>query len=117
ERARAKEKGEKLREEPPRIPPTLKTALKQFYEHYEEEFHHRRHSLGETGVAQLGLEDTPPVFIVVCNNTSVSKEVFKYLAGYEVPNGDPSHPAQVVTGAYELLSNYDPGTLKPKSKP
>ncbi|MBI4024169.1 MAG: DEAD/DEAH box helicase family protein [Verrucomicrobia bacterium] len=117
ERARAKEKGEKLIEAPPRLPETLKTALAQFYEHYEGEYRERRHSLGSTGAAQLGLEDSPPVFIVVCNNTSVSKEVFKYLAGYEVPNGDDSHPAQVTPGVYDLFSNYDAATLKPKAKP
>jgi len=117
ERARAKEKGEEIREEPPRLPPTLKTALAQFYKHYEEEYRERSHSLGESGAVQLGLEDTPPVFIVVCNNTSVSKEVFKYLAGYEIPNGDPAHPSQVVTGAYELFSNYDHATLRPRSEP
>ena len=36
---------------------------------------------------------TPPVFIVVCNNTNVSKAVFDYVAGYETehqhPDGEP----------------------------
>ena len=45
---------------------------------------------------QLLFEDSPPVFIVVCNNTSVSKEVYKYLAGYEIPSEDESEPPQIV---------------------
>ena len=66
---------------------------------------------------QLLFEDSPPVFIVVCNNTSVSKEVYKYLAGYEIPSEDESAPPQVVPGMYELFSNYDPATSQPRRKP
>ncbi len=117
QKARAKAEGKELVEEPPRLPETLKTALAQFYEHYEGEFRSRRHSAAATRTDQLSLDDSPPVFIVVCNNTSVSKEVYKYLAGYEIPSADESEPPQVVAGAYELLSSYDFGTLKPRHKP
>jgi type III restriction enzyme len=61
----------------------VKTAFEQFYKHYEEDFKTRRHSNRGRATDQLEMEDSPPVFIVVCNNTSVSKEVFKYIAGYE----------------------------------
>jgi type III restriction enzyme len=116
-KARAKAEGKKLIEEPPRLPEILQAALKQFYEHYEEEFRNRRHSAGASRTDQLSFEDSPPVFIVVCNNTSVSKEVYKYLAGYEIPSEDESDPPQVVPGMYELFSNYEPATHQPRRKP
>jgi type III restriction enzyme len=116
-KARAKAEGKKLVEEPPRLPETLQAALKQFYEHYEEEYHDRRHSAMASGSDQLLLEDSPPVFIVVCNNTSVSKEVYKYLAGYEIPAEEESEPPQVVAGRFDLFSNYDPSTNQPRRKP
>ncbi len=116
-KARAKAEGKAFIEEPPRLPPTLQAALKQFYEHYREEYENRRYSATATGSNQLLLEDSPPVFIVVCNNTSVSKEVYKHLAGYEIPSEDESQPLQTVAGVFELFSNYDPATGKPRTKP
>jgi type III restriction enzyme len=108
QRARAVEKGAPLREAPPRIPDTLQAALDQFYRHYDADF--RRGG-------QLAFETTPPVFIVVCNNTSVSKEVFKFIAGYEQPAADDTTPADVVEGRYDLFSNYDKQTRKPLARP
>jgi type III restriction enzyme len=116
-RAQARAKGEALKEEPPRLPDIVQAAFKQFYAHYEEEYHDRRHSSKARGTAQLELDDTPPVFIVVCNNTSVSKEVYKFIAGYERTAGSEAEPPQVVCGAYELFSNYDAGTLQPRARP
>ena len=106
-----------MKEEPPRIPELVKVAFKQFYDHYDQEYHHRRHFRKARGGAQLELDDTPPVFIVVCNNTSVSKEVYKYIAGYERTEAGEGQLAQVVPGVYELFSNYDPATLQPRAKP
>ena len=117
QRARAREGGETLREAPPSIPPLVKAAFEQFYKHYEEDFKTRRHSARGRADAQLQMDDTPPVFIVVCNNTSVSKEVFKYIAGYEQPGLREGDPPKVVPGVYPLLSNYDPATLQPVTKP
>ena len=48
---------------------------------------------------------TPPVFIVVCNNTNVSKLVFDYIAGWEKPLGDG--PTVAVPGKLRLFSNDD----------
>lgn len=108
-RKAAKEKGEKLKEQPPRLPSKLKAALDQFYDHYKKTYDH----FGQQG--QLTMEDTPPVFIVVCNNTSVSKEVYKYLAGYEII-GLEGEVEDVVHGAFDLFSNYDRTTRRPKLK-
>ena len=116
-KARAKAEGKKFVEEPPHLPEILQAALKQFYEHYQDEYENRRHSAAAARTDQLLFEDSPPVFIVVCNNTSVSKEVYKYLAGYEIPSEDESQPPQIVSGRYELLSNYDPVSNQPRNKP
>lgn len=81
QKARARAEGKELLEEPPRLPPKLQAALKQFYEHYKDEYENRRHSAAAAKTDQLLLEDSPPVFIVVCNNTSVSKEVLQIPRG------------------------------------
>lgn len=96
-RARATEEGSKLKEAPPYLPPTLQSALDQFYRHYDADYNR---------YGQLSFE-SPPVFIVVCNNTSVSKEVFKFIAGYEQPAESGGDTPVVTTGRYELFSNYD----------
>jgi type III restriction enzyme len=88
----------------PRIPTLLKIALDQLYSNYQKEFNRYR-----------GLFEHPPVFILVCNNTNVSSEVFKYIAGYEISNGDDKN--QVVNGHLELFDNYDRVTKQPLSKP
>ncbi|MCR5888351.1 DEAD/DEAH box helicase family protein [Hymenobacter sp. J193] len=88
----------------PELPTLVKTALHQFYEHYEKEFHR----LG-------GLFSTPPVLILVCNNTNVSSEVFKYIAGYETATAD-GEPL-IMPGQFELLTNFDRHTRLPRQKP
>ena len=75
----AKEGGEQLTEERPKLPRLVKGALDQFYTHYEE----YADNLRERGEESANLFSRPPVFIAVCNNTSVSKEVYKFIAGYE----------------------------------
>lgn len=72
-----------------------------FYTHYDEYDKGRRERLERS----KDLFSPPPVFIVVCNNTSVSKEVYKYIAGYEFE--DANGQKQVVTGAKDIFSNYD----------
>ncbi|MDO8543871.1 MAG: DEAD/DEAH box helicase family protein [Opitutaceae bacterium] len=106
-RARASAEGEKFKEAPPHLPPTLQSALDQFYRHYEEDFNRPGQQTFEA----------PPVFIVVCNNTSVSKEVFKFMAGYEQSAASGDAAPEVVTGRYELFSNFNPQTLKPLARP
>ena len=110
-RRKEKENGKvELSEPPPRIPDLVKTALQQFYEHYRKTY--QSEDAGQTHL----LDDRPPVFIVVCNNTSVSKEVFKYIAGYETEN-ERTGEVTVVPGQYDLLSNFDRETGRPKRKP
>ena len=53
------------------------------------------------GIEATGRGSTPPVFIVVCNNTSVSKLVFDYVAGWAKPGPDATEV--VVPGALPLF--------------
>jgi type III restriction enzyme len=88
----------------PVIPTILKNAFDQFYSNYEKDYEKYR-----------GLFDNPPVFIVVCNNTRVSSEVFKYLAGYELNKEDGSKI--IVNGKFKLFDNFDSQTKTPVTKP
>ncbi len=69
----------------------------------------------EAGEGKANLFTEPPVFIAVCNNTSVSKEVYKYIAGFEFE--DAKGERKVFTGKYDVFSNYNPQTLQPYKKP
>ncbi|TWT40944.1 Type III restriction enzyme, res subunit [Phycisphaerae bacterium RAS1] len=61
----------------PKLPRELEGALRSLYGNYEKYYR-----LWESNpVARTNT--TPPVFIVVCNNTNVSKLVFDYIAGWE----------------------------------
>ena len=53
---------------------------------------------------------TPPVFIVVCNNTSLSKLVFDWIAGWEKHLADGETVA--VPGSLPLFSNVERGALE-----
>ncbi|MBK7790701.1 MAG: DEAD/DEAH box helicase family protein [Saprospiraceae bacterium] len=107
----AASEGTKFVELPPKLPSLVKGALDQFYNHYVEYFNGIRKMKEE----RANIFSAPPVFIVVCNNTGVSKEVYKYIAGYEYVDGDGA--IQVVQGAKDLFSNYDPATNKPLKRP
>jgi type III restriction enzyme len=93
-KAEAKESGAQLREEPPQLPMLVKSALDQFYTHYKSDYDR----IGD-------LFSSPPVMIVVCNNTTVSKEVYKWIAGYEYISEDGQ--AISVPGQFDLFTNYD----------
>jgi type III restriction enzyme len=103
--------GQKYIEQRPNLPALVKGALDQFYNHYLEYDNgirkHREQS--------KSLFSAPPVFIVVCNNTGVSKEVYKYIAGYEYE--DAEGKTVTVHGAKDLFSNYDLATNKPLKRP
>ncbi len=107
----ASQEGTVFREAPPKLPALVKGALDQFYNHYVEyDKGIRKHREDK-----VNLFSAPPVFIVVCNNTAVSKEVYKYVAGYEytLENGEK----MVVDGIKELFSNYEPNTKTAKKRP
>ena len=103
-RAEARESGFTVQSPTPQLPTTLKLALEQFYHHYERDYETYR-----------GLFDSPPVFIVVCNNVSVSREVYQHIAGYEKTLPDGS--VRGVAGQLKLLSNYDEHSGRALLKP
>jgi len=78
--------------DPLSLPAELQTALEALYGHYAE-------TVKEWGNAGI---DMPPVFIVVCNNTSTSKLVYDFISGF-VRESD----GQWVQGRFELFRNYD----------
>ncbi len=100
-KSEAKKEGIKLQETPPELPDILQTALDQFYNHYKEYEAGIRHS-GEQG---QNLLSEPPVFIAVCNNTNVSKELYKHIAGYEIEDAEGNPIA--IPGRCELFNNYE----------
>lgn len=97
-----KEKGTAYVERKPDLPQLLTAALDQLVAHYEE----YDQGVRERGERRPELLSTPPVLIVVCNNTGVSKEIYKHLAGYEYH--DPKHGRVVAQGHHAVFSNYQP---------
>ncbi len=61
----------------PKLPKELQGALHSLYGNYEKYYR-----LWENNAEARAKGITPPVFIVVCNNTNVSKLVFDYVAGW-----------------------------------
>lgn len=77
--------------------PLLLTALNSLYSHYAGEFE-RWHRAG------IGV---PPVFIVVCQNTAISKLVFEWISGFERGDAEQGERAAFHAGHLELFRNYD----------
>jgi len=90
--------------DPLALPTKLKTALEALYGHYKKTY-----DLWEgAGIS------VPPCFIVVCQNTSISKLVYDYISGFERQNEDGS--STVLNGRLELFQNYD-GFNNPLARP
>jgi type III restriction enzyme len=84
----------------PVLPQELQGALESLYGHYKAQF--KAWDADEEGKTS---GRTPPVFIVVCNNTSVSKLVFDYIAGNETVHKHPDGASKVAPGKLDLFSN------------
>ena len=84
----------------PKLPAELEGALHSLYGNYGKYYRQ-----WEQNTEARARGQTPPVFIVVCNNTSVSKLVFDWIAGWEktLPDGSPL----VVPGALPIFSNEE----------
>ncbi len=94
-------KGRKTQEElgDPKLPLQLQGALHSLYANYEKYYR-----LWEDNAEARAKGLTPPVFIVVCNNTNVSNLVFRYAAGWEKEIGDRT---VVQAGALPVFRNDD----------
>ena len=67
----------------PNLPVELQGALLSLYGNYKKYYR-----LWEKNTEARARGITPPVFIVVCNNTNVSKLVFDFIAGWEKQIGE-----------------------------
>ncbi|MEQ8740736.1 MAG: DEAD/DEAH box helicase family protein, partial [Hoeflea sp.] len=83
--------------DPLSLPADLQTALEALYGHYAKIF-----DLWEANEAI----EVPPVFIVVCNNTSTSKLVHDFIAGFHRKNDD-GKTTTFNAGRLALFRNYD----------
>jgi type III restriction enzyme len=93
----------------PKIPVELQGALHSLYGNYQARYRQWEQS---RAAADGAANQTPPVFIVVCNNTNVSKLVFDYIGGWEriLPNGSTA----LVPGQLSLFSNVEDSRWKPR---
>ncbi len=82
----------------PHLPEALEAALRQLYDNYK-----RSHERWEADAAARE-HGSPPVFIIVCNNTNVSKLIYDFVGGWEEQRGDGAGP-YVHDGALPLFSN------------
>jgi len=92
---------------PDQMPLLLEGAITALYDSYAKTF-----AAWENSDAKKYGEPAP-VFIVVCNNTTVSKMVFDYISGWEKPLSD--YQSVWVPGKLKLFSNIEHG--KPIARP
>src|SRR5213594_369638 len=83
------------------MPETLEATLRSLYRSYEQ--NHGRYAATLAGQSQ-----PPPVLIVVCPNTVVSKLVYDWIAGRE--HEDTAGTTRFAAGSLPLLSNVEDGT-------
>jgi type III restriction enzyme len=97
-------RGRRTADDPgePRLPAELEGALRTLYGNYEKAYRRWEESEGAANGAS-----TPPVFIVVCSNTAVSKLVYDFIAGYEVET--PAGEIVARPGELGIFSNAADG--------
>jgi type III restriction enzyme len=100
---KGKGKGEEL--DPLELPTRLQTALEALYGHYEKTFELWQ----DKGIK------VPPCFIIVCQNTAISKLVYDFISGFTRKN--PDGTATLVNGRLALFRNFDETTGNPLPRP
>lgn len=91
--------------DPLSIPPRLESAISALYGHYEKTF---------ALWAEKGIK-VPPCFIIVCQNTSISKLVYDYISGFHRKNDDGTSTLE--NGRLALFRNFDDTTCNPLPRP
>jgi len=81
--------------DPLNLPVELQTALEALYGHYAKTF-----ELWKQAKIQV-----PPCFIIVCQNTAISKLIYDYISGFHRENDDCS--TTPVPGRLPLFRNFD----------
>lgn len=84
------------------LPKELEGALHSLYQNYEKTFQQ-----WEQNTESLVRGLTPPVMIVVCNNTSISKMVYDWIVGRDTGKIYPDGRPVLAKGNLKLLSNVD----------
>lgn len=95
--------GEEL--DPLRLPTRLQTAMQALYGHYEKTFR-----LWE----DKGIK-VPPCFIIVCQNTAISKLVYDFISGFHRKNDGGTTALE--NGRLPLFRNFDEATGNPLPRP
>ena len=90
-----KGRGKQKNLDPLKLPTRLQSALQALYGHYEKTFELWRKS----GVG------IPPCFIIVCQNTAISKLVYDYVSGFYQESNEGVE--RLRNGALPLFRNYD----------
>ena len=91
--------------DPLKLPTRLQTALQALYGHYEKTFKLWR----DKGIK------VPPCFIIVCQNTAISKLVYDFISGFHRKNDDGSTTLE--NGRLSLFRNFDETTGNPLARP
>ena len=91
--------------DPLKLPLRLQTALLALYGHYEKTY-----KLWE----EYGIK-VPPCFIVVCQNTAISKLVYDFVSGFQRQNDDGTSTLE--NGRLALFRNFDDSTGNPLPRP
>ena len=100
-----KKRGQGGELDPLKLPMKLQTALQALYGHYEKTF-----KLWEEHRIKA-----PPCFIVVCQNTAISKLVYDFISGFYRKNEDGSETLE--NGRLALFRNFDETTGNPIPRP
>lgn len=94
-----KRRTSKVDSDPSWVPPVvLEGALRSLYDSYARRFQNWKDDLEAFG-------EPPPVLIVVCPNTQVSKFVYDWIGGQEVVAGKDGTEPTLRPGRLPLLSN------------
>ncbi|MEP7283711.1 MAG: restriction endonuclease, partial [Rubrivivax sp.] len=91
--------------DPLKLPTRLQTALQALYGHYEKTFKQWQ----DHGIR------VPPCFIIVCQNTAISKLVYDFISGFQRKNDDGT--STPVNGSLPLFRNFDDTTGNPLPRP
>jgi len=82
------------------LPTKLEEALHSLYGNYDEKYYKPYEEQKKTNPAVM-----PPVMIVVCNNTTVSEMVYRWIAGYERETA--SGQIRIEKGNLDIFRNED----------
>jgi type III restriction enzyme len=91
--------------DPLKLPNKLQTALQALYGHYERTFR----------LWQERCISVPPCFIIVCQNTAISKLVYDFVSGFHRKHEDGTEALE--NGRLALFRNFEDTTGNPLPRP